>query len=197
MDLACLSRLARKHAPRFIVPLGNDAILRRHDRSIDAEAHDWGGRAVLSGQVSVHLEPAFHWSARGLGDRRMALWCAFVIETPDGSIYHIADTGWGNGSFFSAVREKHGAPRLAILPIGAYEPRWFMQEQHVDPEESVRIFTLTGARHALAHHWGTFQLTDEAINEPPRALRQALSEAGISQDLFKVLQPGEVFNVPA
>jgi L-ascorbate metabolism protein UlaG (beta-lactamase superfamily) len=126
MDLACLSKLARHHAPRFITALGNDRILRRHDRAIDAEAYDWGARVVLSGQVSIHLEPCFHWSARGLGDRRMALWCAFVIATPDGAIYHIADTGWGNGSFFSAVREKHGPLRLAILPIGAYEPRFFM-----------------------------------------------------------------------
>ena len=197
MDLACLSKLARTHAPRVITPLGNDAIMRRQDRAIDAEAYDWGQRVVLSGQVAVHLEPAFHWSARGLGDRRMALWCAFVIETQDGAIYHIADTGWGNGSIFSAVREKHGAPRLAIIPIGAYEPRWFMRDHHVDPEESVRILSLTGARHAMAHHWGTFQLTDEAIDEPVNALREALAQAKIEPERFRVLQPGEVFDVPA
>lgn len=196
MDLRCLSRLARTHAPRVLTPLGNDAIMRRFDRAIDAEAHDWGARIVLSGAISVHLEPAYHWSARGISDRRMALWCAFVIETPDGVIYHIADTGWGTGALFSAVREKHGAPRLAILPIGAYEPRWFMQPQHVDPHEAVRIFELTAARQALAHHWGTFQLTDEAIDEPPRQLGLALRAAGIDPGRFRVLRPGEVFDVP-
>ena len=99
----------------------------------------------------------------------MALWCAFVIEAPAGRIYHIADTGFAGGSLFTAVREKHGAMRLAILPIGAYEPRWFMRDQHVDPAESVAIFEACGAQDAIGHHWGTFQLTDEAIDAPPRA----------------------------
>ena len=163
LDLATLSRLAKAHAPRVIVPLGNDVIMRRHDRNIDAEAYDWGARIPLNGAVAVHLEPAYHWSARGLRDRRMALWCAFVIETPDGAIYYIADTGWGDGAIFSNIRQKYADVRLAILPIGAYEPRWFMRDQHVNPEESLRIFQLCGARQALAHHWGTFQLTDDCL----------------------------------
>jgi L-ascorbate metabolism protein UlaG (beta-lactamase superfamily) len=195
LDLVTLSKLAKMHAPRVLTPLGNDVIMRRHDKHIDAEAFDWGARVPLNGEVAVHFEPAYHWSARGLRDRRMALWCAFVIETPDGAIYHIADTGWGDGAIFSAAREKHGDIRLAILPIGAYEPRWFMRDQHVNPEESLRVFQLCGARRAMAHHWGTFQLTDEAIDEPPRALREAMKAAGVADELFRVCRPGEAIEV--
>ena len=196
MDMATLSALARRDAPRVITPLGNDKIMWRSDRSIDAQAHDWGARVPLNGRLAVHLEPAYHWSARGLGDHRMALWCAFVIETPAGAIYHIADTGWGAGAIFSAVREKHGPPRLAMIPIGAYAPRWFMGEQHVDPEEALRIFQLCGARRAVGHHWGTFQLTDEPIDEPQRRLHAALDEAGIDRQLFHAMRPGESLDVP-
>ncbi len=195
LDAPTLSRLARAHAPRVITPLGNDAIMRAHDRDIDAEAYDWGARVPLNGAVAVHLEPAYHWSARWLGDRRMALWCAFVIETPDGAIYCIGDTGWGDGAIFSAVRQKHGDIRLALLPIGAYEPRWFMRDQHVNPEEALRIFQICGARQALAHHWGVFQLTDEAIDAPPRALREAMAREGVDAAHFRILRPGEALDL--
>ena len=125
----------------------------------------------------------------------MALWCAFVIETPSGSIYHIADTGWGDGAIFAAARAKHGDFRLAILPIGAYEPRWFMRDQHVNPEESVRIFQACGARQALAHHWGTFQLTDEAIDAPVISLHEALDAQSLGREQFAVRRPGEVLEL--
>ena len=195
MDLATLSKLARAHAPRVIAPLGNDIIMRRHDRHIAAEAYDWGMRIPVSGEIAVTMTPAYHWSARTLSDRRMALWCAFVIETPDGAIYHIADTGWGNGAIFSDIRQRFQPVRLAIIPIGAYEPRWFMRDNHIDPEEAVQIFQLCGAQYAIAHHWGTFQLTDEAIDEPPRKLREALRAADISQDRFHASKPGQVWEV--
>ena len=123
----------------------------------------------------------------------MALWCAFAIETPDGAIYCIGDTGLGDGSIFRDVQRKHGAPRLALIPIGAYEPRWFMKEFHVNPAEAVRIFQLCGARSAIAHHWGAFQLTNEEIDAPPSALRAALIEAEIEPDRFQALRPAEVW----
>jgi L-ascorbate metabolism protein UlaG (beta-lactamase superfamily) len=197
LDLDALSVLKREHQARILLPLGNDAILAARDRSLAAEAYDWGARVELSDEVAVHIEPAFHWSARGLGDRRMALWCAFVIETPDGVIYCIGDTGLGDGSIFRDIKRKHGAPRLALIPIGAYEPRWFMKDFHVNPAEAAQIFKLCGAQSAIAHHWGTFQLTNEAIDAPPVALRAALVDAEIEPDRFRALRPGEVWQEPS
>ncbi len=195
LDLKTLSALNARHGARILTPLGNDTIMRRHDSRLKAQSHDWGARVEIGNGVAVHFEPSYHWSARGLNDRRMALWCAFVIETPSGSIYHIGDTGWGDGKIFADVRAKHGPPRLAIIPIGAYEPRWFMRDQHVNPEESVRVFQTCGARLAMAHHWGTFQLTNEAIEEPVRALHAALDAAGVDRDLFVVRRPGQVLDL--
>ena len=116
---------------------------------------------------------------------------AFSIETPAGRIYHVADSGYGDGRRFREAR-RAGPIRLAILPIGAYEPRWFMREQHLDPEESVRAFLDLGAEFALAHHHGTFRLTDEAIDAPERELYAALDEAKLSREKFRVLKPGQV-----
>jgi L-ascorbate metabolism protein UlaG (beta-lactamase superfamily) len=170
LDVATLSRLAATHAPRVITPLGNDAVMRRHDPAIAAEAVDWHLRVVLSGAVAVTAVPLRHWSARGLFDRNRTLWAGFVIETPAGRIYHVADSGYGDGHRFREARERYGPFRLAILPIGAYEPRWFMCDHHMNPQEAVAAFRDCGAAFALAHHHGTFKLTDEAIDAPVASL---------------------------
>ncbi len=192
LDVATLSRLAAAHRPRVVTPLGNDVIMRHHDPAIAGEAYDWGDRVEFGGGVSVTLVPTRHWSARNLSDRNMSLWASFVIDTPAGRIYFIANSGYGNGSYFRRVRERHGAVRLAILPIGAYEPRWFMRDQHINPEEAVQAFAECGAEVALAHHFGTFQLTDEAIDAPVVALDRALRAAGVAAEKFRALRPGEV-----
>jgi L-ascorbate metabolism protein UlaG (beta-lactamase superfamily) len=190
MDLPFLSRLARKCAPKVIVPLGNDTILRAADSRLRAEARDWGESVELSPQVSVRLEPAYHWSARGLFDRRMALWASFAIKTPAGTIYCVGDTSYRDGAIFRAARAQHPDIRLALLPIGAYDPDWFMRRHHVAPEEAVRIFSDLGAKAAFAHHWGVFRLTDEKREEPPQRLARALQRAGIPSELFVALPPG-------
>ncbi|MGD0721363.1 MAG: MBL fold metallo-hydrolase [Roseiarcus sp.] len=193
LDLATLRALAARHRPRILTPLGNDRLMAAYDPALRAEAFDWGARVALSAEVAVHCEPARHWSARGLGDRRMALWCAFAIETPDGAIYCIGDTGFGDGALFPAIRRKHGPPRLALIPIGAYAPRWFMKDFHIDPAEAVQVFALCGARSAIAHHWGTFPLSDEAIEAPREGLSTALRDAGVDPARFRALLPGEVW----
>jgi L-ascorbate metabolism protein UlaG (beta-lactamase superfamily) len=195
LDLPTLSRLAAVHAPRVIAPLGNDTIMRRHDKAIAAEAHDWGDRVVLPGGAAVTFVPVQHWSARGLTDRNKALWAAFVIETPAGRIFHVPDSGYGGGLYFRRAREQYGPFRLAVLPIGAYEPRWFMRDQHLAPAEAVQAFLDCAADLALAHHFGTFQLTDEAIDAPTRALAEALAAAGIAPERFRALQPGQVWQL--
>jgi L-ascorbate metabolism protein UlaG (beta-lactamase superfamily) len=195
LDLATLSRLAAKHRPRVVTPLGNDVVMRRHDSAIAAEAFDWHQRTVLAPHVAVTLVPLRHWSARGLFDRNKALWAGFIIETPAGRIYHVADSGYGDGYRFREARERYGPFRLAILPIGAYEPRWFMRDQHMNPEEAVKAFRDCGAELALAHHHGTFQLTDEAIDAPAVALDSARKAAVIAADQFRALKPGEVWEI--
>lgn len=195
LDTATLARLAAAHRPRVITPLGNDTIMHAYDPAIRAEAFDWHDRVEFGPGFSVTLVPVQHWSARGLSDRNKALWAGFVIETPAGRIFHAGDSGYGEGFHFRAARQRYGPFRLAILPIGAYEPRWFMSDQHMNPGESVRALQDLGAERALAHHYGTFQLTDEAIDAPPKELAVALAQADVAPDRFRVLQPGEVWTV--
>jgi L-ascorbate metabolism protein UlaG (beta-lactamase superfamily) len=195
LDVATLSKLAAKFAPRVITPLGNDVTMRDADDAIKAEAFDWHDRVELGNRVAVTLVPTRHWSARGLFDRNKALWASFVLETPAGKIYIVCDSGYGEGRHFRRVAEMHGPLRLAILPIGAYEPRWFMQDQHMNPSDAVMALNDCGAQAALAHHHGTFQLTDEAIDAPLTALGAALDEANIPRERFVVLKPGQVFEL--
>ena len=197
LDVETLSRLQAVHQPRVITPLGQDAIMKAHDPAIRAEAHDWGDRIDIGNGMAVHLAPMRHWTARGLFDRNKALWAAFVIEAPGGLVYHIGDTGYGDGHHFREAKRRFGGFRLAILPIGAYEPRWFMRDQHMNPAEAVQVMIDCGARRALAHHWGTVQLTNEAIEEPRLALHAALAERAIAPDLFRAIRPGEVWELPA
>ena len=118
------------------------------------------------------------------------------VETPHGRIYHIGDTGFHDGINYRAAAEKHGGFRLGILPIGAYEPRWFMKSQHQDPEEAVAGMKLARIRHAVGHHWGTFQLTNEAIEDPLKALDIALEREGVEPERFRPLRPGEAVDIP-
>jgi len=195
LDVATLSKLAAKHAPRVITPLGNDVTMRDADGAIKAEAFDWQGRTALGNGVAVTLVPTRHWSARGLFDRNKALWASFVLETPAGKLYIVCDSGYGDGKHFRRVAETHGPFRLAILPIGAYEPRWFMRDQHMNPSDAVKALADCGAQTALAHHHGTFQLTDEAIDAPVIALGEALDVAKIPRERFAALKPGQVVEI--
>jgi L-ascorbate metabolism protein UlaG (beta-lactamase superfamily) len=193
LDTATIARLWERFRPRIVAPLGNDAIIKAVDPAIQVTTADWNDTVGLSESVTAHLLPANHWSARWTSDRRMALWCAYLLTTPGGAIYHVGDTGYGDGAIFRDVRARFGPPRLAILPIGAYEPRWFMRPQHMNPEEAVRVMAETGASQALGHHWGTFRLTNEGVDEPPRALAAALQSAGVPPERFRALRPGEVW----
>jgi len=193
MDVATLKRLFARDRPRIVTPLGNDTILARY--GIAAEAHDWGDTVAIEEDAAVTLLPAQHWSARWLRDRSMALWSGFALRTPAGNVYFAGDTGFADGVLFERAREA-GPFRLALLPIGAYEPRWFMRHQHMDPEEAVQAFRLLGAEHALGIHFGTFQLTDEGIDAPVEALAEALAREGIPPKRFRALGIGEAWEVP-
>ncbi len=195
LDVLTLKRLKAAHDPLVVTPLGNDAIVRDAVGDMRIQSGDWGDMVETHG-LRLHFEPAHHWSARGTFDRRMALWSAFVVESDAGKIYHIGDTGFHEGRNYRAAAEKHGGFRLAILPIGAYEPRWFMKGQHQNPREAVEGFRLCGAAFAAGHHWGTVQLTNEAIEEPRDALHAALDAGKIGRERFRPMQPGETWDVP-
>jgi L-ascorbate metabolism protein UlaG (beta-lactamase superfamily) len=196
LDVATLKRLQQGHRPRFITPLGNDTIIRRAVADADIAVMDWGDSIEIGNGVRIDAEPCHHWSARGAGDRRMALWAAFVISTPVGRIYHVGDTGFHDGINYRAAAVKYGSFRLAILPFGAYEPRWFMKGQHQDPDEAVQGMRLCNAAHVAGHHFATFQLTDEAIDDPVERLQVALKQRNIAPERFRPLRAGEVFDVP-
>jgi L-ascorbate metabolism protein UlaG (beta-lactamase superfamily) len=193
LDLATLRRLHRTHQPRFIAPLGNQALLAKAVGPRGTETIDWGDAIPINEDIRITLVPAHHWSARVLGDRRMALWGGFVIQSPAGLVYNAGDTALGDGRIFLDIAERFGPPDVAILPIGAYEPRWFMKNQHANPEEAVRIMMACRARQALGVHWGTFQLTNEARLAPKEALAAALRQHDISRDRFLALEPGQVW----
>jgi L-ascorbate metabolism protein UlaG (beta-lactamase superfamily) len=195
LDLETIDRLVREHDAEIICPLGNDTIVADRNERARFVTGDWGDVRDLKNECRVHFEPAHHWSARGVKDRRMALWAAFVLETPQGKIYHVGDTGFHEGINYRALAEKHGEMRVSILPIGAYEPRWFMKGQHQNPDEAVQGHLLCNSQTTIAHHWGTFQLTNEAIEAPVKALAEAKVKHGLADEVFVVLRPGEAASV--
>lgn len=193
LDLPTLKRLWQRDRPRIFTGLGNDAILG--DEGIGAEALDWAQGVQLARRTAVRAERNHHWSARWGADRNRALWSAFTVETPAGNIFFAGDTGWGDGSWADEAA-KRGRVRLAILPVGAYEPRDVMQANHMNPEEAVRAFEKLRPGMALGTHWGTFQLTFEAIDDPPRRLAAARRARGLAAERFVTTEVGRTFKVP-
>jgi L-ascorbate metabolism protein UlaG (beta-lactamase superfamily) len=126
----------------------------------------------------------------------MALWCGFMLRTAAGLVYFAGDTGYGDGAIFCDMRSRYGAPDIALLPIGAYAPRWFMAAQHTDPDEAVRIMLDLDATRAVGIHWGSFQLTDEAREEPIARLHDALRTHGIALDRFPAAAAGDTYRMP-
>jgi L-ascorbate metabolism protein UlaG (beta-lactamase superfamily) len=170
--------------------LGNRAVLERAGIAGATEL-DWWQSESLGGGAEVACVPARHFSGRSLSDRDRALWCGYVIKAPSGVVYFAGDTA--AGEHFGQVRERYGPPRLALLPIGAYLPRWFMRPVHVSPEESVAAHETLGARVSVAIHFGTFQLADDGETEAVEELRRLLATRPAD---FWVLDFGEGRDVP-
>jgi L-ascorbate metabolism protein UlaG (beta-lactamase superfamily) len=193
LDIETLKKLHDKFAPRIVTSLGNGTIIKAEIPNANVTVHDWYDHVDV-GLTRIHIEPCHHWSARGTSDRREALWSAFVIEAASKKIYVIGDTGLGGGHAFNITAKRHKQFDLALIPIGAYEPRWFMSRYHINPSEAVQIKKIVNAKRAIGHHWGTFQLTDEAITKPVDDLKLALNEHKKSSEDFLALRPGEFYS---
>lgn len=191
LDLASLKQLHDLFEPVIITPLGNGAIVAKTGRAHQIAEADWAETIALNTLLSVTLTPALHWSKRSLKDRNMALWAAFLLQTPFGPIYFAADTGYGNGDHFRAIQEEFGPVTLSFLPIGAYEPRWFMKPQHMNPNDAVKAHMDLASRQSVAIHHGTIQLTDEAIDTPVKDLQSALQDNAVDPARFHVLECGQ------
>ena len=202
LDAASVKSLAVQPggSPLFIVPLGVKAWFT--DAGIDrvVELDWWQSRRV--GEVEVVLVPAQHWSGRSFSDRMETLWGGYAMFAPDFHLFFAGDTGYSKdfADIHARFAARHGGTGrgfdLALLPIGAYEPRWFMKEQHIDPAEAVQIHLDLAARRSIGIHWGTFALTDEALDEPPRALEAARRQRGLADDAFTVMAVGETRRFP-
>lgn len=188
LDLPTLRWLARERRPQFVTSLGNRAWLEARGVAGATEL-DWWQHAEIAPALRVTATPAQHFAARTPWDRCRSLWVGFMLHTRAGDVFFCGDSGWG--PHFAAIREKLGAPRLALLPVGAYEPRWFMIPVHMNPDEAVRAHLALGAARSLGMHFGTFQLTNEAIDEPLRALAAARAAHGVAEPDFATLDFGE------
>jgi L-ascorbate metabolism protein UlaG (beta-lactamase superfamily) len=190
-DRRTLGMLADRFDPLVVTPLGNGALVRSCGVH-RVEELDWWEEAK-SPALPVVLTPAHHFSARGPFDRNRALWGGFMIAPGGSRIFIAGDTAYA--PFFHDVRQRLGPIDLALLPIGAYEPRWFMRPVHMNPAEAVQAHLDLGAPESIGMHFGTFQLTTEGIDAPLRALEEACRASGVASSQFRTLDFGESLRI--
>lgn len=193
LDLATLRYLQDRDHPAIVTGLGNDALLAR--AGIRAVAGDWGRTVATRAGLPVRILRAHHWSQRRLNDKDRTLWAGFRIGLPGGDIYYAGDTGPGDMAWARAAAA--GPPvRLALLPIAPYKVGHPQSGNHIDPDEAVAAFETIRPAYALAVHWGTFELGEEAVDAAPVRLRAALATRRIAPDRFRASQPGQAWDVP-
>jgi L-ascorbate metabolism protein UlaG (beta-lactamase superfamily) len=185
------SLLALGPEPVYVVPQGLGGWFQRNGLTRVVELQWWEQREVEG--LAITFVPSQHWSRRGLFDENASLWGGYVIERDGLRVYHSGDTAWFDG--FAEIGRRVGPIDAAMLPIGAYEPRWFMRTQHVDPLEAVQAFEQLGARRFFAMHWGTFKLTDEDLREPPVLLRQHWAERNLDEQRLEIPAIGETIRL--
>jgi L-ascorbate metabolism protein UlaG (beta-lactamase superfamily) len=176
LDIPTLKDLSDKHSPIILVGLKNGELLKSEGIKNFVEM-DWYQKYDYK-ELKITFMPNQHWSARGLFDKFETLWGGYIIESKRGEIYFAGDTGYGK--FFKEIKKEFKNIILSFLPIGAYEPRWFMKPAHINPEEAVKGHIELGSKHSVGIHFGTFQLTDEGRDEPIDALKRSLKGVDIS-----------------
>lgn len=187
MDLPTLKALEKRFSPLVISGIGNKKFLEKEGMKRVVELDWWETTSI--GDNPVHFVPAQHFSGRMPWNIDRSLWGGFMIESSLGGIYFAGDTGFGK--FFGQIREQFPDIRLSLIPIGAYEPRWFMSPIHISPDEAVQAHRLLKSSFSIGIHFGTFHLADEGIDAPPGQLDKALKEQGVDPEKFIVLDPGK------
>jgi N-acyl-phosphatidylethanolamine-hydrolysing phospholipase D len=175
----------------FMIPVGDKKKLIKAGIENVVEMNWWESLKVSN--TTFHFTPVQHWSKRGLFDRNKSLWGGWFMQTDALALYHAGDTGYSND--FKTTYERLGAPDYSFIPIGAYDPRWFMKDSHVNPEEAVQIALDLKSPYSFGMHWGTFTLTDEPVLEPPVRLERALVDQNLEPDFFRSPKPGEILQL--
>ena len=173
----------------FLIPKGDKNIFDKRNIKNVFEFEWWQNFMIQN--VEFTFTPVQHWSARGLFDKNDSLWGGWYIKNKDYSIYHAGDTGYSND--FLTTKEKLGSPKYSFIPIGAYEPEWFMAASHVNPEDAIKIMLDLESEYSFGMHWGTFTLTDEDTIEPKIRLNEALKKANLNN--FKTIVPGQIIRL--
>jgi L-ascorbate metabolism protein UlaG (beta-lactamase superfamily) len=188
LDLETLLRLQHHHRPLVVTGLGNRAFLESFGLRRVHELDWWQSLCVCGAEVS--FTPAQHWSGRGgRRSRNRTLWGGFHVRAAPTQLFFAGDTG--HGPHFREIRERFGPPDIALLPIGAYEPRWFMGPQHMSPDDAVRAHLDLDAHVSIGTHFGCFQLTDEGIDDPVTDLAESVRRRGLPERAFQVLETGD------
>ncbi len=191
LDLKALKEIFQKWNPQLICPLGHKAFFRKN-KILKVEELDWWHGLPFGDHLRFSLTPAQHWSSRSPFDRNLSLWGGFVIESNELKIFFAGDTGYYD--HFKQIHQKFGRMDISLLPIGSYDPVWFMKDQHVNPRESVMAHLDLDSQLSIGIHFGCFQLTDEGIHEPAHDLAVALKELNVSSERFVVPDHGESFH---
>jgi L-ascorbate metabolism protein UlaG (beta-lactamase superfamily) len=191
LDIPSIQALWKKDHPLFIMPLGNGKLIKSLGIHKVVEL-DWWQKHHLTSQESISLTPAHHWSRRGLFDMCKALWGGFMIQSSDLKIFFAGDSAYSN--HFQKIKEQYGPIDLSLLPIGAYEPRWFMKDFHMNPAEAVQAHLDLESSLSLGIHFGTFRLTDEAIDDPVIHLKKSLVANNLSEKVFIAPEHGETIH---
>lgn len=193
LDEPSIRAIESQMQPRYLTPLGIDQILTRWGVAPErVTTLDWwaSGHPLPSepDKLKATCVPAQHWSMRTPFDRNATLWGGFVLEAGQDTVYFVGDSGYFDA--FVEIGRRFPQIDLALIPIGAYDPRWFMSPQHMDPQEAGQVFLDVGAQRFLPIHWGTYKLTDEPLDEPPKLLRAWADERGLKEDRVRVLPVG-------
>jgi len=187
MDADTLERLAEKFSPMTLVPLGDGGLVRGFG-PVDVRELDWWEEVEVAPGTTVVFAPALHWSRRGLFDRNRSLWGSFLVRSGGRLVYFGGDSGYAG--HFKEIRKRFGPVDLAFLPVGAYEPRWFMKDMHMNPADAVQAHLDLESRKSVGIHFGTFPMAAEDFDRPGKDLAEALRREGIPAEDFVLLEEG-------